>query len=836
MTKAVKPVSNTIYMSYPKKMPGIIKRHPDGFGFFIPDDTNHPDAYIPAHFMSDVMTQDKVTALIDRDGRKDRFWGRIISVDKRYWTQIVAPIEINGNRFYLKDIEGAWGQNINIEATNHLRGLKPLDLVVVEITDYSDSPRGLTGKLIKVLGTIEQAQFDIERVARTQGIPFEFSKAALDQAKKFKTEVLSSDIKKRKNLQRLHFITIDGATAKDFDDAIYVEKSRSGWTLFVAIADVSHYVETGSPIDVDAFERGTSCYFPNFVIPMLPEVLSNELCSLKPNVVRLSFVCEMHLDLQGTLKKYDFYEASITSHARVTYGQAQEILDGVSIPGLEAVEEDILRAGPLAQLLLEKRMEEGSLDLEMPETQVLVDALGEPLDIIKTHRLFSHRMIEEFMLITNVATARFFEDHNMIGIYRIHEDPKTEALEQLSQFSKSFGLYVNLRAPLLQIELRNAISQLKGSAQCEIFSSLVLRSMKQAKYSADNIGHFGLAFAHYSHFTSPIRRYPDLIAHRLIKAQLKKDKKFLADFDEMAGQCTWLSATEQRAVKAERAIISIKKARLMQKHLGSEFVGVVSSITKFGIFVSLRQLEVEGLVHIENLSKNPNSRWGFDDVKLILFERRSGKKYHLGDEVTVQVAATNVMDGKIDFVLAGLNYTDRNQSRENQKDKKNETSEHFKRDSKFDQRSNQMKGQKNSKKKTSRNLKDRPSRDEFMGLSTKRTSYPSKPPTFQGHPSAGSSGWPKPTAISLALEPDKGLPSAKNQRSSADFDPGAKLLEALQKKGLKPSGQLIRQEFGQGVTQKQVETGAISRLKKRPARKKTQTGQRSNRKGQGKRR
>lgn len=741
-------------MSYPKKMPGIIKRHPDGFGFFIPDDATHPDAYVPAHFMNGVMTQDKVTAIIDRDGRKDRFWGKIASVDKRYWTQVVAPIEFKGNRFFLRDTEGAWGQNIEVTVTNDIKGIKSLDLVVVDITDYQDSPKGLCGRLVKVLGTIEQAQFDVERVARTQGIPFEFSKAALEQAKKFKPEVLASDIKKRKNLQKLHFITIDGATAKDFDDAIYVEAHRKGWTLFVAIADVSHYVEPGSPIDQDAFERGTSSYFPNYVIPMLPEVLSNELCSLKPQVVRLAFVCQMEIDLQGNLKKYEFYEASICSHARVTYGQAQEILDGISIKGLEHVEKDILRAQPLAQLLLKKRLSEGSLDLEMPETQVLVDALGEPVDIIKIHRIFSHRMIEEFMLFTNIATARFFEDHKITGVYRIHEDPKSEALEQLAQFSKSFGLSVNLNAPMLQVELRDAIAKLKGSAQSEIFSSLILRSMKQAKYSADNIGHFGLAFSHYSHFTSPIRRYPDLIAHRIIKGQLKKDKKEIPEFEEMQGFCTWLSSTEQRAVKAERAIISIKKARLMQKYLGQEHLGVVSSVTKFGIFVTLRQLEVEGLVHIENLSQNPNSRWEFDDQKLVLVERRSGKRYQLGDEVKIQVAATNVMDGKIDFVLSGVKYTNRDDKAEQKKEG------HSKKSKKFD--------------RGSRN-QDRGGRDE------------------QGH---------------------SNKQSKNSSKVATGFDPGAKLIEALAKKGLKPSGQLIRQEYGQGVTQKHVDTGAVTRFGK----------------------
>jgi ribonuclease R len=851
-------------MSYPKKMSGIVKRHPDGFGFFIPDESSHPDAYIPFHFMNGVMTHDKVEALISEDGRKNRYWGKILSIQKRYWSQIVAPIEKHGSKYYIKDAEGAWGQNILVTVPKEFKNIQDQDLVAVTITDYSESQKGLSATLIKKLGSIEQAQFDVERVARTQGIPFEFSQAVLKQSQKFPLEVSKKDLQGRKNLQDLNFITIDGATAQDFDDAIFVQRKKSGWTLFVAIADVSYYVEPNSPIDQEAFERGTSSYFPNFVIPMLPEILSNNLCSLRPNVTRLAFVCEMNLSQDGHLNGYQFYEASICSKARVTYGQAQEILDGISIPGLEHVEEDIKAAYPLAQLLLDKRLDEGSLDLEMPEIQVIVNTLGDPIDIIKTRRLFAHRMIEEFMLMTNIATARFFEEHQLSGIYRVHENPKPEALKQLSDFAKSLGLSIKPQSPFLQKEIRQAISRLSHSAQSDSFSNLVLRSMKQAKYSAENTGHFGLCFTHYSHFTSPIRRYPDLIAHRVIKSYLKRKSRTSEqktqgqlNQEEMQSACTWLSSTEQRAVKAERLIVSIKKARFIQKHLGETHIGTVSSVTKFGVFVTLRQFEVEGLVHVENLSRNPQSRWEFDESHFTLTELRSGRKYSLGDELSVTLVQANIMDGKIDFILSSsspslsvssslspstsktlLQYqserssqrTSGNNSPSRSKDKKREKDRSSGKDrdtgknqnqdqSKETRKNSEKNSEKYSKKHTEKYSKK--GSEKSSGNSSQRSSKKSSERSYKKNTGSFSEKYSESSSESSPekITPDSALPK---KESSWRFNPGRKLMEILSRKGLKPSREFIRQELEETTTTKKNPHAKLSLKPQRKPSSKTQ--------------
>lgn len=712
-----------------KLMSGIIKRHPDGFGFFIPDEMGHPDAYVPAHFMLGAMTFDRVSVEVEQEGQRERYWARIKTIDKRHWQQVVAPLQLSKSKtlqWMLPDTEGAWGQPIQLLVDNSVKGLTNDILVLAQITQYPDDGKPMQAKLIKVLGPAADAKLDVERVAHGHHIPFEFSAATIKQAKTFKPEVNPKDFKHRQDLRHLDFITIDGATAKDFDDAIFVKKDKNQFQLLVAIADVSHYVQPDSAIDKDAYERGTSSYFPNYVIPMLPEILSNELCSLKPKVPRLAFVCSMNFDNQGHLTKYDFYEAVIESKARVTYGQAQEILDGQELKEFAHIAQMLRSAKPLADLLLKKRLEDGSLELDIAETQVIVDKSGEPLDIIKTHRLFAHRLIEEFMLVANIATARFFDQHELYGLYRVHEDPKPDALEQLARFGKSFALHFDFKNKMLQKTLRQGIDQLKNTPQGEIFSNLVLRSMKQAKYSAHNIGHFGLAFEHYAHFTSPIRRYPDLINHRVIKACLNKKNKQLPTLEQTETYGTWLSATEQRAVKAERAIIGIKKARYISKHVGETFNGSITSVTKFGVFVTLRQFEVEGLVHVDNLSKNPQSRWEYDEDRLTLFERRSGKKYQIGDSIEILVSSANIMDGKVDFLLAA---NSKNQTPKNSVAKKSETLPA-------------------SKSKTVPN--------------------------------------------SAKVNPPKA--------SSSRFDPGKRLIEALTKKGLRPSNKLLAQESSEPIS------------------------------------
>jgi len=632
-----------------KESIGIVKRHPDGFGFFIPDDIEDPDVYIPRNGMKGIMANDRVRVRVERERGGERFRGDVLEIVNRSVTRVMGQFHETGpGRGILRDNSFSWGEDLRVSFSVDLK-VKDGELVVVQIEDYPDSVRGFSGRVISVIGDAADPLNDSIRMLHAHNIPNVFSKEALREADQLPPEVSESDWKGRVDLRHLPIITIDGKTAKDFDDAILTEKTNRGFHLVVAIADVSHYVKEGSAIDKDAYERGTSTYFPNFVAPMLPEKLSNELCSLKPKVDRLALVADMLFDFQGQLQSSDFYEAVIKSQARVTYGEAQEVIDGSTPPNLKHVEQNIKLSADFAKILMAKRFREGSLDLELPETEIEVDETGNPVDVIQSERLFAHRLIEEMMLMANVAVAKFFIENNMPAIYRVHEEPRQEAMQNFATFLKNFGFKQKLSGGHLQSKISKALEQFKDHPKSHILSMLALRSLMQAKYSADNIGHFGLGFQDYTHFTSPIRRYPDLIVHRLIKAKLYPRKGYrMISLDDLETAGTMLSACEQRSVKAERQIKSIKKARLMLTHLGEEFDGLISSVTKFGLFVLLRQFDIDGLVRVEELG---GDRYDFDEEKLRLVGRKSGKAFEIGDPIRIKVAKADVELGQIDFVL-----------------------------------------------------------------------------------------------------------------------------------------------------------------------------------------
>lgn len=670
---------------------GVVKRHPDGFGFLIPKDPEKPDVYIPKKFMTGVMSNDSVLAMVFPEPGGERFRGEIVRITKRAFQQVIGKLKHLNNDFYLvKDESHAWGDDLKVKKQTD-KDVGDGDWVSVEVISYPDSEEGFVGKVKDRIGDVLDPAIDNKRVIIENQIPYEFSKEVINQAKQVSQTVQEKDKSNRKDLTHLQLITIDGVTAKDLDDAIYVEQDAKGFRLIVAIADVSHYIKPGTALDKEAYERGNSTYFPNYVVPMLPEELSNGICSLNPKVERLTLAADMRISFQGEIESSEFYEAVIKTHARVTYGEAQELIDGNSVEKIEHVKSVILTASDLAKILMKKRFKEGSLSLEIPETTIDIDEMGMPIDIIKSERVFAHKLIEELMLVANVATAKFIGSHDVPALYRVHEEPKQEALQILLSYLNALGETVHLGGEKIQKKLSKAVEKYKGTAKETVLSILTLRSMNQAKYSPHNVGHFGLGFSDYAHFTSPIRRYPDLIIHRLVKSIILKGSGYQRySFDDLETAGVMLSATEQRSVKAERQVDGIKKARFMGQFVGEEFDGVISSVARFGVFVTLRQFSVDGLIKVEELGYGLE----YDQENLKLFSPKTGINYCIGDSIKVAVAAINIDQGQIDFTLSEeLRVQVKEQSKAAKKTDKNKSAKK----SKFKKSSNKPKTKEKSK-------------------------------------------------------------------------------------------------------------------------------------------
>lgn len=639
---------------------GTVIGHREGFGF-LQVDGKKDDLFIPNHQMQRVMHGDFVLAQpagLDRRGRREV---RIVRVLESRKKQIVGHFFLENGFGYVVPDDSRIGRDILVP-NEHRNGARMGQVVVVELQERSASFNQAIGVITEILGDNMAKGMEVEIALRNHDIPHKFPSAVEKYVKKFTEEVPEEAKKGRVDLRNLPLVTIDGEDARDFDDAVYCEKHGKGWKLWVAIADVSYYVRLRSALDVEAHNRGNSVYFPNRVVPMLPEILANGLCSLNPQVDRLCMVCEMQISAKGKLTDYRFYEAVMNSHARLTYTKVAKMLEGdeelrsrysTLVPHLE----DLYK---LYQALLSARHQRGAIDFETIETKFIFNAMGRIERIEPVVRNDAHKIIEECMILANIAAANFMEKHKEPALYRIHSTPSEEKLTSFRTFLSEFGLTLEGGLKPTTKDYAALLEKVKERPDHELIQTMLLRSLSQAVYHADNIGHFGLALEEYAHFTSPIRRYPDLTLHRGIKYLLAKEqgaKRKTTDtggyhysFDEMDLLGNHCSMTERRADDATREVADWLKCEYMQDHVSGEFSGVISSVTGFGLFVRLDDLFIDGLVHISTLE---NDYYQFDAAKQRLIGENSGMQYRLGDKVRIKVEAVHLENKMVDFSLMG---------------------------------------------------------------------------------------------------------------------------------------------------------------------------------------
>ncbi len=630
---------------------GTVQGHPDGFGFLVPDDkTKHPDdLFLGPREMAQVMHGDRAMVRMSGLDRKGRPEGKIVEVLERSTKTLVGRV-IQGQGV---TIVAAEDKRINqdILIPYHLdMGAKPGQVVMVELTAQPSSGAHPMGKVVQILGNYADSGMEIEIALRKHKLPHEFSAAAINQAEKIPKLVQSADYKGRIDLRELPLITIDGETARDFDDAVYAEKAGVGWRLVVAIADVSFYVKPDDALDKEAFERGNSVYFPRRVIPMLPEALSNGLCSLNPDVERLCMICDMQIDTFGIVQKYQFYPSVMRSKARMTYTKVADMLGnplGELAKEYANIMPHVQNLYSLFKLMLNQREKRGAIEFESTETMMIFDDNGKIEKIIPVQRNDAHKLIEECMLAANVCAADFLKTHEQAALYRIHEGPTPEKLEALRTFMAEVGFGVTGGDKPHAKDYGKLMNLIKARPDAQLLQTVLLRSMQQAVYSPDNVGHFGLAYEAYAHFTSPIRRYPDLLIHRAIKAVVNGEKYKAKDWNNLGVHC---SMTERRADEATRDVNNWLKCYYMQDKIGEIYEGTVAGVTAFGVFVALDGVYVEGLVHVTELG---NDYFNYDKARHEMVGERTGARFRLGDRLTVKVARVDLETSKIDFTLAG---------------------------------------------------------------------------------------------------------------------------------------------------------------------------------------
>ena len=640
---------------------GVVSRHRDGFGFITPaitdgrakgDDFKGSDLFVPPTSLEGVMHGDTVLFTRRPADARGRQEARIVEVAERAISRVVGKLKRDGKEWMVVPRDRNFSHPVAV-------GIKPPlggegDVVTASITHYPQDGAGARGQITEVLGNEDDSGIEIEIALRKFDLPHIFSAAALAEAKGLPEKLRKTDYIDRVDLTKLPLVTIDGEDARDFDDAVYCEvlnqpgKAGGAYRLIVAIADVSHYVIPGKPLDVDARERSTSIYFPRRVIPMLPEKLSNGLCSLNPEVERLVMACDMTISAQGDIKAYEFYPAVMHSQARFTYTEVAAILAepvGLAarkrkalLPHLQALEQ-------VYHALLKGRGERGAIDFESMESKMLFNQAGRIERVVQVVRNDAHKLIEECMLAANVCAAGLLEKAKHPVLYRIHAGPTPAKLEVLREFLGGLGLPLGGGDDPQAKDYAKLSQLIKGRPDALLISSVMLRSMQQAQYSPDNIGHFGLAYEKYAHFTSPIRRYPDLLVHRAIKAVIKHRKYHEDDWDALGAHC---SKNERRADEASREVTSWLKCMYAREHLGMEFDGAISGVTNFGVFVTLDELLIDGMIHISELGAGFLK---FDPAQHALVAERSGLAFRLGQRVRARVVRADPDALKIDLAL-----------------------------------------------------------------------------------------------------------------------------------------------------------------------------------------
>ena len=662
---------------------GRVEGHRDGHGFVVPDNGD-PAIYLAPQEMRSVLHRDRVRVRVQRMDRKGRPEGRVLEIIERRKTPIIGRLLHEGGQWIVAPEDRRFGQDIIIPK-NATASAQVGQVVSVELTETPSLHSQPVGRVLEVLGEIDDAGMEIEIAVRKYEVPHRFSTETLAAAASLPEKLRAIDRKNRVDLTDVALVTIDGEDARDFDDAVYCEPFKrgrgktafTGWRLLVAIADVSHYVKPGEALDNDAYERATSVYFPRRVIPMLPEKLSNGLCSLNPHVERLALVCDMIIAEDGAIDAYQFFPAVINSHARLTYTEVAAALANTRGPEAQKradVLPHLLHLHEVYRALLKQRQKRGAIDFETTETQIICDDNGRIEKIVPRTRTDAHRLIEESMLAANVCAAAFISQAEHPSLYRVHEGPTPEKRVALQAYLRALGLGLHISDEPTPGEMQAISQATQGRPDALQISTMLLRSMQQAVYTATNNGHFGLAYGAYTHYTSPIRRYPDLLVHRVIKALLggkrfhlapnaltrtpelrknarpasKPAKPLTQELQVWEGVGAHCSANERRADEASRDVEAWLKCRYMREHLGEEFSGTVSAVAGFGLFVTLDALYVDGLVHITELG---GEYFRFDEARQELRGERSGVRYAVGTRVRVQVSRVDLDGRKIDFRL-----------------------------------------------------------------------------------------------------------------------------------------------------------------------------------------